>query len=150
MKDFARSQNYTSISDYVLPNYFNGFEKAFSRSPVLFRVSNVRAISNNNLSTGSSYSSLNPKDEKRLKELTAIVCDIHASGSLNYNIKDLYYVRKGKIVKITPYEEVTDHTGEKKVKVDLSGIDFEDEYIGITNNYSKDFPVGLSFIYGVP
>ncbi len=83
--------------------------------------------------------------------LELITCDIVISGSVNYNVKDLFYVRNGKISKIDKYEETIDkHTGKRKVVVDFSGIDFDDEAFAITYNYSKSFPLGLSFEYAWP
>ena len=65
---------------------------------------------------------------------------------LNYDIKDLFYLQKGKILKITPYEEVVDKvTGKKKVKVDFS--DLEDiSTLGFTFNHNQHFQAGASII----
>ena len=62
---------------------------------------------------------------------------------MNYHIKDLYYIKRRKIVKITPYEEVTDpRTGKKKVKVDFS--DLVDEHsLEVSYGYSSSFPMNI-------
>lgn len=142
MVDFARS-NGLSIKDYVVPNYLNGFQKAMDKGTVVVNVSNVRIITSDQQSY--TYGSVK-KDQKLAKGYTTIACDIKVSGVLNYDIKDLFYLQKGKIVKITPYEEVIDRvTGKKKVKVDFS--DLEDmSTLGFTLNYDQHFQAGASII----
>ena len=80
-----------------------------------------------------------------------IACNIVISGAVNYNVKDLFYVRDGKISKIDKYKEIVDRTtGRRKIKVDFSGIDFDDYAFAATYNYSKSFPVGISVEYAWP
>lgn len=79
--------------------------------------------------------------------LELIACNIVISGAVNYNVKDLFYVRNGKITKIAPYE-IDEKT--HKVHVDLSDIDFDDETVGLTYNYGQHFNIGASFNYAVP
>jgi len=139
MKDFARNSG-LSLNDYVVPNYLNGFEKAMERGTVVVDVSNIRIIS----SDQQSYSY--KKDEERAKKFTTIACDIKLGGVLNYDIKNLFYLKKGKIMKIVPYEEIVDKkTGERKVKVDFS--DLEDiSTLGFTLNHDQHFQTGVSII----
>ncbi len=60
-------------------------------------------------------------------------------------------MRNGKISKIDKYEEIVDkHTGKRKVKVDLSDIDFDEETIGLTYNYGQHFNIGASISYAIP
>lgn len=66
------------------------------------------------------------KSIKDVEEIDYISCNVYASGPLKYSIKDLFYVRKGKITKIAPYE-VDEKT--HKINVDLSDIDFDEETI---------------------
>lgn len=143
MIDFARNSG-LSIEDYVVPNYLNGFEKAMEIGPVVVNVSNIRIISNDQ----QSYSYRYRKEEKeRAKKYTTIACDIKVNGVLDYNIKDLFYLRDGKILKITPYEEIVDDiTGKRKVKVDFSDFgDYEDNpTLGFTVNYDQHFQLGAS------
>lgn len=147
MVDFARNSG-LSIKDYVVPNYLNGFEKAMDQGSVVIDVSNVRIISSEQQSYSYGYAK---KEEERAKKFTTIACDIKVRGVLNYDIKDLFYLQKGKILKITPYEEVIDKvTGKKKVKVDFS--DLEDiSTIGFTLNHNQHFQAGASIIgqYGL-
>lgn len=142
MVDFARSKG-LSIEDYVVPNYLNCFEEAMGKGTVAVSVSNVRIITSDQQSY--TYGSAK-KEQKRAKNFTTIACDIKVSGVLNYDIKDLFYLQKEKILKITPYEEVVDtKTGKKKVKVDFS--DLEDmSTLGFTLNYDQHFQAGASII----
>lgn len=142
MLDFVRNSG-LSIKDYVVPNYLNGFEKAMERGTVVVNMSNVRIISSDQQSYSYGYAK---KEGERAKKYTTIACDIKVHGVLNYDIKDLFYLQKGKILKITPYEEVVDKvTGKKKVKVDFS--DLEDiSTLGFTFNHNQHFQAGASII----
>ena len=142
MVDFVRNSG-LSIKDYVVPNYLNGFEKAMERGTVVVDMSNVRIISSDQQSYSYGYAK---KEGERAKKYTTIACDIKVRGVLNYDIKDLFYLQKGKILKITPYEEVVDKvTGKKKVKVDFS--DLEDiSTLGFTLNHNQHFQAGASVI----
>lgn len=143
MMDFARNSG-ISIKDYVVQNYLNGFETAMSRGKVTVDVSNIRVIS----SDQQSYSAYATRtEERKARKFTTIACDVRVNGTLNYDIKDLFYVHKGEILKITPYEEVVDKkTGKKKVRVDFSDL-YYNSTIGFSYNYGQNFPVGGSFNY---
>lgn len=142
MMDFARNSG-LNINDYVVPNYLNGFESAMEKGTVNVNVSNIRIIT----SDLQSYSTKNSvQEKKRAKEIITIACDIKISGVLEYNIKDLFYVKKGKILKITNYEEVIDNdTKERKVKVDFSDLE-DTSTLGFTLNYSQHFQAGASIV----
>lgn len=135
MEDFAVNYG-LNLKDFVVSNYLIGFQKALIKGPISISMRNIRTI---------------PKEEQTeySKEYTAISCDIVVNGTLNYNIRDLYYIHIStrKIVKITPYEEFEDPiTGKRKVKVDFS--DLEDfQTFGVSYNYGKNWPIGLSFNY---
>lgn len=142
MVDFARNGG-LSIKDYVVPNYLNGFENAMTKGVITVTMNNVRIIS----SDQQSYSYRNTKEEKaRAKRFTTVACDIKVRGVLNYDIKDLFYLQKNKIIKITPYEEVIDkETGKRNVKVDFS--DLEDmSTLGFTLNHDQHFQAGASIV----
>lgn len=132
-----------SVKDYVVPNYLNGFEDALGKGSIILSMTNVRTISNNEQAYSTSFLK---QEEKRSKDFVTVACDITMSGALNFDVKNLYYIRKGKIVKITPYEEVIDKkTGKRKVKVDFS--DLEDGSMwGFSINHDQHFPVGVSAI----
>ncbi len=147
MQDFVANSD-LSIRDYVVSNYLNGFEVAMNRGKLSFSIDNYRIITSNEQSYGVSYnSSAIKKEEKKAKDIMVIACEIKTNGSLNYQIKDLFYILKGKIVKITPYEEVVDsRTGKKKVLVDFSDLEDSSTW-GASLNYDKHFPLGFS-VYG--
>ena len=147
MEDFVANSG-LNIRDYVIPNYLNGFENALGKGSVNIAISNIRTVSTYEQSYSYHYGSSTIKQEqKRSRNFITVACDIDISGALNYHVKDLYYIRKGHIVKITPYEEVTDRsTGKKKVKVDFSDLE-EEQTIGATYNYGKNWPIGLSVNY---
>ena len=146
MEDFAAKSG-LNIKDYVVPNYLNGFEDALGKGSIILSMTNVRTISNNEQAYASAYSASSLKqEEKRAKDIVTVAGDITTSGAIRYDIKNLYYIKKGKIVKITPYEEVIDKkTGKKKVKVDFSDLE-ETSTLGLTINHDKHFPIGFSFV----
>ena len=140
--DFNRNAN-LNLEHYVIDNYLNGYEMAFDRGNVTFNISNLKDIHPIMYSQEYGYNA------KLIKDYSLVVCDIVVSGVLNYHITDLFYINKDKreIVKIAPYKEITDRvTGKKKVEVDFSDLE-PDVTLGITYNYSKHFPIGLSFNY---
>lgn len=123
---------------YFLETYLNCLIKEIKRG-ITIQYSNFRTISSSETTVYDT------------RGLDLIACNIVISGAVNYNVKDLFYVRNGKISKIDKYEEIIDkRTGKRKIKVDLSDIDFADEAYSLTFNYSKNFPVGLSFDYAWP
>lgn len=144
MEHFVANSN-LNIRDYVVPNYLNGFEEVLGKGNVFISMRNIKTISADEQSYGGTLSIT--QETKRSKNFTTVACDITVSGVLNYHIKDLFYLRKGKIVKITPYEEVEDSkTGKRKVKVDFSDLD-DYETWGFSYNYGKSWPIGLSANY---
>ncbi len=144
MMDFARNSG-INTKHFVVSNYLNGFEDAFDRGAVGVDVSNIRVIS----ADQQVYSYKDSRrSEKLSKDYTMVACDIKVNGALNYNVKDLFYVRKGQIVKITSYEEVIDtKTGKRKVRIDFSDLESDNSTMGVSYNYSKHFPVGASYNY---
>ena len=138
VESLAAKNGYMGNSgSYFLETYLNCLIKEIKKG-INIQYSNFRTI---NTSETTVYDT---------KGLDLIACNIVISGAVNYNVKDLFYVRNGKISKIDKYEETIDRTGKQKVKVDFSGIDFADEAYSLTYNYSKNFPVGLSFDYAWP
>ena len=146
MEDFGAKSG-LNIKDYVVPNYLNGFEDALGKGSIILSMTNVRTISNNEQAYAFAYGTSSLKqEEKRSRDFVTVACDITMSGALNFDVKNLYYIKKGKIVKITPYEEVIDKkTGKKKVKVDFSDLE-EGSMWGFAINHDQHFPVGVSAI----
>lgn len=145
MSDFARSSDVV-IKNYVVSTYMNGFQSSLDKGSIKFRLLNVKTLSASEiaLTNGNKYAKFN-------EQITAVVGHIMVSGNMNYDIENLFLVRGNKIVKISTCEYSTDKTtGRRRVKIDLSDIDFADEAYGISYNYSKDFPAGFSIDYAWP
>lgn len=123
---------------YFLETYLNCLIKEIKKG-IHIQYSNFKYVNTNETTVSDT------------KGLELIACDITISGAVNFNVKDLFYVRNGKISKIDKYEEIIDkRTGKRRIKVDLSDIEFSDEAMALTYNYSKNFPVGATFEYAWP
>lgn len=145
MSDFARSSDVV-IKNYVVSTYMNGFQTSLDKGNITFRLLNVKTLSASEISltNGNKYAKFN-------EQITAVVGHIMVSGNMNYDIENLFLVRGHKIVKISTCEYSTDKTtGRRRVKIDLSDIEFADEAYAISYNYSKDFPAGFSIDYAWP
>lgn len=147
MNDFARSSD-VLIKNYVVSTYMNGFQTSLDRGNLTFRLLNVKTLNPSEITlvNGKKY-------DKVSEQITAVVGHVMVSGSINYDIENLFLVRGNKIVKISTCEYSTDRTtGRKRVKIDLSDIDidFADEAFSVNYNYSKDFPAGFSIDYAWP
>lgn len=142
MEDYARN-NGVRIKDYVIPNYLNCFQEAMGKGSVNINILNLRTIRSDEQAYSLYGESTIEQERQRSKEVVTIACEIAVNGVLDYNVKDVYYVRRGRILKILPYEEETDQrTGKKKVKVDFS--DLVDEHsIEVSYGYSSHFPLNI-------
>lgn len=141
MEDFIRS---SGVKSDLVQTYLQGFHNARKKGIVNINVSNVRIIRNSEQAYSNHYGVSTPEQEaQRSKNFTTVACEININGTLTYHVQDLYYVRRGHIVKITPYEEVIDQrTGKKKVKVDFS--DLVDEHsLEVSYGYSSNFPLNI-------
>lgn len=147
MEDFVAKDGFIlNIEDYVIPNYLNGFENALGEGALRINISNVRTIHNDE-QMYSSFAGISTAEQeaRRSKNYATVACDIVISGVLKYQLRELYYIRKGQIVKIAPYEEVKDQrTGEVKVKVDFSDLVEERTHtLEVFYGYSKNFPLSI-------
>ena len=102
MEDFVANSG-LNIKDYVVPNYLNGFEDALGKGSVVINISNIRTIYKSEQSYAWSYNTSANQQEKRSKDYVTVACDIRISGVLDYRVKDLYYIKKRKIVIINIY-----------------------------------------------
>jgi len=144
---FIREKNLGGY-DCKIETYFNGFERAFNKGQVSYYLFNAEAVSNENIILVNTRKN---KNKELIKKCAFVKCNIKINGVINFNIQDLFYIYDDKIINIKPYEEILDRrTGEKKVKIDLSDIDFSDESIGFSYNYGMHFPVGVSVNYAIP
>lgn len=140
MRDFRIKDN-LNLNDNVIQHYLNGFQDALNKGTLNVSFNNVRTVS----SAEQSYStSIEAQEKIRSKNITTVATNVVITGALSYNVQDLYYVRNGKILKITPYEEVTDpKTGTKKVKVDFSDL-VSVHSIELSYGYSSHYPLNLA------
>lgn len=78
-----------------------------------------------------------------------VSCKIKITGTINYEVSDLFYVLNGKIVKIDNYDVIIDKkTGKRKVKISFDDLALDEvQAIGLNYNYSKSFPIGASISY---
>lgn len=133
--DLALKNNNPSINSYELESYLNWLDLRIDEISIVF--SDFELVDKNKINIS------NIKDKKMDKELTYVSCKVQISGAFSYNVKDLIYIRDGKISKIDKY--VVDKNN--KVHVDFSDLVSDYETIGFTYNYGQHFPVGASFNY---
>jgi hypothetical protein len=143
MIDLARKDKKVfsdELNGYKVDNYLNCFQKAIEKGTFGVSANNYKQISYNEKSVVSS--NFNKKRTNMLAlNITNISCNLKVTGSLNYDVSDLYFIRDGKIIKI---DSLTIDQNNK-VRVDLSDIDDIRTYGGALN-YDQHFPVGASAI----
>lgn len=140
-KDLIKRRNLPPVEkNFTLDSYLNCIDVEMEHG-LKIQMDNYQKVDKRKIQV---YGAKNIKDAE---DIDYVSCNVYASGPLKYNIKDLFYVRKGKITKIAPYE-IDEKT--HKVHVDLSDIDFDDETVGLTYNYGQHFNIGASFNYAVP
>lgn len=133
--DLAVKNDIKPNTSYELGSYLNWLDLQIDEISIVF--SDFEIVDKNKISISNS------KDKKIDKDLTYVSCHIHVSGAFSYNVKDLIYIRNGKISKIAKY--VVDKNN--KIHVDFSDLIEHYESVGFTYNYGKYFPVGGSFNY---
>lgn len=140
-KDLIQRRNLPLVDkNFTLDSYLNCIDVEMSHG-LKIQMDNYQKVDKRKIQVYGA------KSIKDVEEIDYISCNVYASGPLKYSIKDLFYVRKGKITKIAPYE-VDEKT--HKINVDLSDIDFDEETIGLTYNYGQHFNVGASISYAIP
>ena len=153
IEDFMASSGFT-IKNYVIKNYLNAFESALNDGTFKVEIRDIRIVRTDEQTYGStneanSYKKSTTLSYSRQREVASkvpvVACNVVITGSsMNYNIRDVYYLKKNKIVRIEPYKEIEDKkTGKKKVVVDFS--DLEDiTLFGVSINHDQHFPLGFS------
>jgi|GEM_PF-840535 hypothetical protein len=142
MRSLALQNGLSSTKDYMWASYLTCMQKEFDKG-VNISFSNVEEVPQ----------SLIPSDYQGRQELSFVSCHIQMTGASNFNENDLFVLVNGKIAKIQDYQVGVDKNGRRKLRIDLSGLDLDWELeeengsMGLTYNYSKAFPVGVSF-YG--
>lgn len=135
MATLARQYDVTPADDYMWGSFMTCLQKEVDKG-INISFTDIKPVSESMVS-------------KNYKDVKYVTCNIRISGASNFNERDLFVIRKGKILSIQPYAEVFDKQGRRRIKVDLSRFDLDEnqEGIGITYNYSNKFPVGISINY---
>ena len=137
MEDFIRK---SGVKSDLVQTYLQEFHNARKKGGVNVSVSNVRIIRKDEQAYSDHYGvSTREQEAQRSKKYTTVACEIVTNGTLTYQVQDLYYVHKGQIVKITPYE-VDPNTG--KVKVDFSDL-VSEHSLEVSYGYSSRFPMNI-------
>ncbi len=141
MQELALRNGLIRTNDYLFPNFITCWQSEIDKgAKVTFR--NITDI---------SPTLLDPKYRNR-DDIRFVRAEVAVEGPIQYSGPQLYYVTGTKIAKIGPYEEYVDaKTGKRRVRLDMSGIEIDEEQqsLGLTYEYSKHFAYGgsLSFSY---
>lgn len=138
MVSLANKNGLARSEDYTWDSYITCMQKEIDKG-VTISLSNIEITPQN----------LIPSKYQGRKDLSFISCNFHVSGASNFSENDLFVLVNGKIAKIQEYQVIVDKKGRRRLHVDLSdfGLDEDTEGMGLTYNYSKDFPVGASLYY---
>ena len=136
--DIAEKKKIPNANAFLLDTYLNGIEDAMDDGInidvydfVLIDKADIETIGGN---------------AKYANELNFVSCKIKITGAMNYEVSDLLYIRGNKISKIDNYV-IRQTVKGNKILVDLSDLFDNEQSLGATYNYSKDFPVGFSLNY---
>lgn len=121
---------------YELETYLNNIGNQVSKGTINITYTNISEVSKKDIVFESKIS------DKDLGLTELYSCKIKVTGDIQHESNELFYVYKNKIAKIGKYEK---KNGKVVVKFD----DFINDYetIGISYNYGKYFPVGISVNY---
>lgn len=138
MASLAYQNGLNQSEDYLWGNYMAFMQEEVNKG-ITISLSNIEQVPE----------SMIPSNYKGRKDLEFVSCNIRVSGASNFNEKDLFVIVKGKIAKIQEYQVTVDKKGHRKLHVDLSDLDIDEdtEGIGLSYNYSKAFPLGASITY---
>lgn len=138
MQSLAQKNGISKTDTYLWGNYVQCLQKEVDKG-IKIQISNIRSIFEDQVNMpykGFQYAS----------------CSIKMSGSSNFDESALFILKDGKIAKIQNYETTIDvRSGKRKIKVDWSGIDLDEntEGFGVSYNYSKAFPIGASVTFTI-
>lgn len=138
MSALAYQNGLAQSNDYTWDNYITCLQKEVDKG-VTISFSNIEQVPEN----------LIPKNYQGRKELRFVSCKFHIGGASNFNETDLFVLLNGKIAKIQEYRLTIDKNGHRRLRVDLSGIELDEDTKGwgLSYNYSNAFPVGASLYY---
>lgn len=123
-------------SSYTWDSFEAWMEKEIGRG-LRLSVSDIRSVPRYQISAYGGNAS----------DFDYAACRINTSGTLSHSESALFVIKDGKVCKIGPYEETVDtQTGQRKVRIDLSGLSDMDytTTLGAMYSYGKHFPVGVS------
>jgi hypothetical protein len=140
-------EKYGDLDFYQLATFINCIDNKVGEH-ISIQVSNLKQRNDSEIEVTNSNTRSFSYGKKSDDELRYVSCDISITGAtFNYHGSQLIYVRNGKITKVDDCVVVTTSTGEKKIKVDLSDMMDDLETFGVTYNYGKNWPIGLSLNY---
>lgn len=130
-------------NDYYLASYLSGFQTAMRKGDIKVQITDVKSEEDVDFDNPSE------KDNR----FFFVSCNVKISGAMNYESKDLFYIRKigeNKISQIGPYKERVNKEGRTQVIVNTSNIKDWDgiangDYnsIEIAYGYSSHFPLNI-------
>lgn len=121
-------------SSYEMETYLNNIGKQVGDNGIRISYTNFKRVDPKNISVGNKVA------DKYIKNTQYVSCNIKVTGSVQHEAEELFYVYNSKIAKIDKYE--VDNNG--KVKVRFDDLTLEENGIGLSYNYAKDFPVGAT------
>lgn len=144
MTYFARMQNLPQSDKYMLNSYMTGFQAAMRKGKINVQISDIRPEYN------VKFENPSDNDEK----FFFVSCNVKVSGAIDYNSRDIFYIRKigaNKISQIGPYvDRKNERTGRTEVIVNTSEIVPWDEIangdfnsIEVSYGYSSHFPLNI-------
>lgn len=136
MQTLAKKNGWTLSKNYTLENYITCMQKEIDKG-ISINVTNIQNVSPSEI--------LNAK-----AEYSYVSCNISISGSIQLFENALFLLSDNKIAGIqNNIIKIDRKTGKKKIEVDWSGLDIDEdtEGFGVSYNYSKAFPFGASISY---
>lgn len=145
MNKFVQNKWVNKAGDwyYMLDSYLRGFRAAMKKGDIKVQITDVKS---------EEYVEFdNPSDKDN--RFFFVSCNVKISGAMNYDSRDLFYIRKigeNKISQIGPYKERVNKKGRTQVIVNTSNIKDWDgiangDYnsIEVSYGYSSHFPLNI-------
>lgn len=140
MSELAAKNNLVPTDSYFLQSYISCMQKEIDKG-VTISFSNIQNIDEGQVN-------------KSYEGYVYAACDIRMSGAMDIAESALFIITEDdRIAKIQNFETTIDKkTRRRKVNIDWSGLDIDEDYngIGAMYNYSKNFAGGFSVTYNMP
>lgn len=140
--DLAYKNGQPENISYELNSYLNWIDKVMSQG-ISIEISDYNVVSRYEIEGSNAHETKYAQESDKYY----VSCRVKIRGALSYDVYDLICMRNNKITKIAKYEK-----SGNKVKVNFSDIDFDvddDQMIGFSYNYAKNFPIGVSATYSI-